>query len=822
VTARPDLRLVAPALAVWVVVLALLHTPPILALVLAVTAAVIGVAALSRRPLVGAVLLCVAGAACTTGFTVHGRTSGPLYAAAEHSAAATIEGVVTADPRVVVPKPSSGALAVRQLVVVRIRVERLTAGGRATGVRTPALVFSTDTAWLRLLPSQRVRTEAVLRPAGPGADVAALVSTRGRLEVLSRPSAVQRVAGSLRAGLRRAVAPLPEAERGLLPGLVDGDVSALPPALQDDFRTVGLTHLTAVSGTNVAVVLGAVLLLCGLVGVPRRVRPGVALLALAGFVVLARPSPSVLRAAVMGSIALLALTTSSRRSVLPALSAAVVLLLLVLPDLAAAPGFALSVLATAGLVILAPGWRDRWSRRMPRWLAEALAVPAAAQVTCGPIVAALSGQLGLLAVPANLLAVPAVAPATVLGLAAAVVAPVCGPLAHLIAWLAWLPTTWLVRIATTGAALPGAALPWWSGLLGGALMVVATLAVAVVLRLPRVRRVLAAVTTGVLTAAALLWWMHPGWPPEGWFLVACDVGQGDGLVLAAGPHTAMVVDTGPDPKAMARCLRRLHVRSVPLVLLTHLHADHVEGLPAVLRGHHVGQVQIGPLDEPAVELARVRQWTSDRRVPLVRAVVGEQGSAGQARWQVLAPDHAHHGTNSDPNNSSLVLRLTAAGGVTVLLTGDVEKEAQQALLDLGVPLRADVLKVPHHGSSHQLPAFLDAVGARLAMTSVGVGNPYGHPAPETLRHVGELGARSYRTDRDGDVALVQWSGVLSAVARRGAGVPPITPPTGLATIPGTTLTASAEALWSLPINWCGGRPPVARARSPGYFASGSG
>jgi competence protein ComEC len=771
---------------------------------------------LSRRAgaaVVVAVLLCGSAAGVATAARVHARTTGVLYDAGVAGSAVTIHAVVLDDPRVLAPKPGVGVLAVRELVLARVRVERLTTAGRVFRVRAPVLVFSSDRTWLGLLPSQHVRAEGLLRVADHGSDVAAVLSTRGMVQARGSPSRLQRIAASVRGGLRRAVAPLPPAERGLLPGLVVGDVSALPPDVQDDFRTVGLTHLVAVSGTNVAVVLGAVLLLCVRFGVPLRLRPPLALLALLGFVVLVRPSPSVLRAAVMGSIALLALATGRRRSTLPALSAAVIVLVLLSPDLAVSAGFALSVLATAGIVIFAPVWTERWARRLPFGLAAALAVPAAAQVACGPVVVAMSGQLGLLSVPANLLAVPAVAPATILGLAAALAAPVSGSVATALAWAAWLPTTWLVHVSQIGASLPGAAVPWRGGAAGAALLVLLTAVGAVVLRTRALRRLCAAGCAGVLTAVSVLWLVAPAWPPAGWFLVACDVGQGDGLVLDAGPATAVVIDTGPDPRAMDRCLRRLHVRRVPLVILTHLHADHVEGLPGVLRRRHVGQIEIGPLDEPVVERARVLRWAGAAHVPVVRAQVGEQRRAGRASWLVLAPDHAHHGTNSDPNNSSLVLRLTAAGGRTVLLTGDVEKEAQQVLLDLGIPLQADVLKVPHHGSSHQLPEFLRAVHPRLTVTSVGAGNPFGHPSPETIGQLVRAGARSYRTDQDGDIAVIDRHGVLSSEAHRGDGTIAAPPHhSGLETIPGTTLTARAADLSRMPANWCGSVDR--RARGP--------
>jgi competence protein ComEC len=812
---RPDLRLLTPAVATWLAAIVCLHVAPAAAGWAAAVMAVVAVGLAVRRApaFLIAVLIC-AGATCVaTSARVHARTTGVVHDAASHGSAVTVEAVLLDDPRTVTPT-GGGVLAVRDLVVARLRIERLTTAGRVFAVRSAVVVVSSDRAWLRLVPSQHVQVEGLLHLPDRGGDVAALLSQRGDVTVSGHATTLQRAASQLRLGLRRAVAPLPPAERGLLPGLVDGDVSALPPQLQDDFRTVGLTHLVAVSGTNVAIVLAAVLLVCVRIGVPLRLRPPLCLLALVGFVILVRPTPSVLRAAVMGTVAMLALTTGRRRAALPTLSAAVVVLLLVSPDLAVSAGFALSVLATGGILVLAPGWRDRLTRRLPLWLAEALAVPAAAQVVCGPVVVALSAQLGLLSVPANLLAVPAVAPATILGLASAAVAPVSTSAATVLAWAAWVPTTWLVHVATTGAAMPGATLPWRGGAAGAALLVIATATAAVVLRVPRLRRLAAAGTVGVLLAVLVLWLVAPPWPPPGWVLVACDVGQGDGLVLNAGGHTAVVIDTGPEPRAIDRCLRRLHVHRVPLVILTHLHADHVEGLPGVLPGRHVREIEIGPLDEPVVEHARVLRWAAAARVPIVRAVVGEERRIAGARWQVLAPDHAHHGTDSDPNNSSLVLRLTAAGGRTVLLTGDVEKEAQQVLLDLGIPLRADILKVPHHGSSHQLPAFLAAVHPQITMTSVGAGNPFGHPSPTTIAQLVNGGARSYRTDRDGDIALVDRNGAITSEARRGPGTvapPPRASP--LERIPGTLLTARADALSRLAANWCA-TPLGPPARAP--------
>ena len=763
-----DLRLVPAALAVWLVAWQGRLLPPAVLLAGAAVAAVLSAVLLVRRAqgrllVVAAAAGCAAASALVTGAHTSTRTTGPLAEAAAAEAAVTVEAVLTDDARRVVAAARPGP----DLVVAQLRVVQLRTAGRVHRLRSPVVLLSAEPSWLALLPSVRVRVEGRLRPPEPGDDVAAVLSGRGPPVVLAGPSRVHRAAGHLRAGLRRAVAPLPAAERGLLPGLVVGDTSRLDAELREDFRTVGLTHLTAVSGTNVAIVTGAVLLLGRRLGVGLRGGPALAAVALAGFVVLARPSPSVLRAAVMGAVGLVALSSGNRKAALPALAAAVIVLVLWDPDLAASPGFALSVLATAGLLVLAPGWRDALARRVPGWLADALAVPAAAQVACGPVVVAISSSLGLLSVPANLLAVPAVAPATVTGVAAALLAPVSLPAAQAMAWLGWLPTAWLVLVARTGAQLPGASLAWPSGLRGALLLAVLTLLALLALRHRLWRRVVAACAVGVAASTTVLALARPSWPPPDWFLVACDVGQGDALVLAAGPRSAVVVDAGPDPALVDRCLSRLGVDQVPLVLLTHDHADHVDGLAGVLRGRRVGAVQVGPLDEPEHQAREVAALARAAGVALSRPALGERRTVGDLAWEVLAPGRPFAGTSSDPNNSSVVVRVTV-GATTVLLTGDVEPEAQRDLLDRGVDVRADVLKVPHHGSGAQEAAFLDAVDPAVVLTSVGADNTYGHPSDRTLSRLVRVGARSFRTDLHGDVALTSRAGRLGVVTRERA------------------------------------------------------
>jgi competence protein ComEC len=591
----------------------------------------------------------------------------------------------------------------------------------------------------------------------------ALLQVRGPPPVASQAPLRDRAAADVRAGLRSAVTGLGPDERGLVPGLVLGDTSGMDPELEADFRTAGLSHLVAVSGSNLALLLGVVLGLARVAGVRLRALPLVGLVTVVVFVFVARPEPSLLRAAVMGMVGVVGLAAGRRGRAAPALCAAVVALLLVDPWLARSYGFALSVAATAGLIVLAPPWRDRLATRMPRAWATALAVPAAAQAACAPVIVLLTDQVGLVAIPANLLAVPAVAPAMLLGVLAALTWPVCPPLAKLFAELAGLPAWWIVTVARHAADVPGAALPWLGGVRGALVLALLTVAV-VTLRQIRPVAVVAALLAAVLLLrpSVPLPPLLPGsWPPRDWVLVACDIGQGDALVLNAGSGAAVVVDAGPDPDAVDGCLRRLGVRRIPYLLLTHFHADHVEGLPGVLRGRAVAEIGVSPLPDPPAEVDRVTRWAG--RVPITHPAPGEQRVAGAVSWRVLWPSRLI-AEGSPPNNASVVL-LAEIRGVRILLTGDIEPPAQAALHRAEPGLRADVVKVPHHGSAHQDEAFLASLGARIAIASVGADNDYGHPAPGTLRLLAALGMQVLRTDLNGDVAVVVHDDRLAVATR---------------------------------------------------------
>ncbi|MFD3531589.1 ComEC/Rec2 family competence protein [Streptomyces sp. NPDC058664] len=738
------------------------------------------------------VLLCAAAGATSAGLHAADLRRGPVPALAQEYARAQLEVTVTSDPRLTRPRVR-GSETVPVSVVLDGEVTRAERpGGTVHRTRAPVLLIVPPgegrEEWLRLLPSTRLRTSGRLAPPShPGEPFAAVlkVDGAGPPRVVGAPSATQRTAGELRAGLRRATAGLDPDARALLPGLVVGDTSRIGPELRDAFEATDLTHLLAVSGSNLSIVL---LLLVGRPGRAHQVergglapRLGLSLraTALAGgaltlaFVVVCRPDPSVLRAAACGLIVLLAIGTGRRRSLIPALAAAVLLLVLYDPWLARSYGFLLSVLATGALLTVAPRWSEALRRRrVPGRLAEALAASLAAQAVCAPVVVVFAARVSLVAIPANLFAELAVAPATVLGFAALALAPVWTPAAEGLAWVAGWPVGWIARVARTGAALPGAELTWPGGWWGGlALALLTALVVLGVRKLPYrgpVGVVVAVLLLLVVVRPVPLARWATGWPPPGWVFAMCQVGQGDATVLAAGGDAAIVVDAGPDPASVDRCLRELGVRRVPLLVLTHFHADHVAGLPGVLRGRSVGAIQTTGLEEPPAQARFVRRTAAAARVPLIPAEPGERRRAGALEWRVLWPTGSPgSGASSDgPNDSSVTLLVRTAGGVTLLLLGDLEPPAQRALLRAHPDLApVDVLKVAHHGSAHQDPGLIRAVRPRLALVSTGRDNPYGHPSPRTVEALRGGGARVLRTDRDGAIAVTGAGAGLVAVPR---------------------------------------------------------
>lgn len=616
-----------------------------------------------------------------------------------------------------------------------------------------------------------VQVTGKVREGDPLRGFAALIEV-DHLEIIEAPGPLGAMANAVRGSLRAALAGAPPRAAALVEGLAVGDETAQPEELEEQMRISGLSHLTAVSGGNTSIVVGAVLLVATILGFGLYSRVLLAGVALGAFVVIVGPQPSVLRASVMAVVALVAIITGSRRAGLHALAFAAVVLLVLSPSLATSWGFALSVAATAGLVLLAAPLvaRVHAGGRFVRAVVGALALTIGAQIATLPLIAAFGDGLSLVAVPANLLAAPAVGPVTVLGLLAAVVGTVAPVPGQMFARLAEPFAAWIAYVAEWTSGWPAATLPWPGGLPGAGLAAVVSAALVYAIRRHRGRHerswrprtaVVATVALAVIAIIALRVPERAGWPPPGWIALACDVGQGDAMVLRGDQGGVVVVDAGPDPPAIDRCLEDAGIDHIDLLVLSHHHADHVDGTPGVLGGRTVAAALVSPLREPTEQADRVDAWLG--AMPTFTARAGDTWDIGGVALAVLWPQRIIRGPESAPNNASIVL-LAEVRGVRLLLLGDVEIAAQVALRTSQAAPGVDVVKVAHHGSRYQDPALAAWTAGRIALISVGEGNRYGHPAPETVNAWQGAGAIVGRTDEAGEIAIVAEP--LGVVTRR--------------------------------------------------------
>ncbi len=774
---RMDLRLLGPAAVAWALGAALLGSPADRRVWSGVGAVLLaGAAVLStrrrgpRRRRLGAVataVLLLAGLVLVAS-GAHGlvRDASGLGRLAASGSVVTATGVVVREPVRVAVRGAPAWLVV-------VDVERLSSHGRTWDTDAQVLVRG-DARWAGLTWHAPVEVVGRLSPPDDPAapEVAQL---RPLAPVRTRPpdALLLRVSDDLREGLRRAARRLPPDARGLLPSLVVGDTSALPGDLLDDMRTTGMTHLAAVSGTNTSLVLLMVMGIARWLGCGRRARAFVGLLGLAAFVLLARPEPSVVRAAVMGAIGVVGLVANRSRAGPTLLGGAIVVLLVLDPWLARSFGFALSALATLGLLLFARSWGDAIDRRLPppvRGVGLVIAVPAAASLVCAPVIVLLQGGVSLIGVVANAFAAPLVLPATVAGVAATALAPIGDWASFVPTWVGGLACLGLSWVAHTFAAVPWGTVPWPDGPAGAVLLALVCVALVVGGRWgwDLLERRPVPVGGAVLVVVCALAPVRPVlWPPAGWVFVACDVGQGDALVIRSGPGRAVLVDAGPDPSLVDGCLSRLGVRSLDAVVLTHFHADHVAGLAGALEGRPARVILTSPVRDPLEGSAAVARVAAEHRVPMSPTWAGDDLALGDVRAHVLWPGR-RIAAGSVPNNASIVLDVRVAG-LRLLLLGDVEREADAALA--GVLARDgpafDVVKVAHHGSANLDPALWARIHGRVAVVSVGVDNDYGHPAPSTLSMLRRLGYVVWRTDRSGDVAVVGGEGGVGVVGRTG-------------------------------------------------------
>ncbi len=674
-----------------------------------------------------------------------------------------IEGILKIDPR----KSTLGWSATAQ-------VSRVEWPEGAATLRSAVWVSGSDE-----LPRARrgdlVRLEGVLRVPDDEGFAEALrhkgIPAQLQLQTFTRvgdsPSAFVRATQGARDVVGRSIERVfPSRESGLLLGLLLGDDSQLDPGLERDFRAAGLSHLLVVSGGNVAMVLAPVLAAAALLRLSRWPKFVVGFGAVAFFTILTGAEPSVLRAGVMACIALVGVLAGRPRTTASILSAAVLGLLVLDPWLVWSVGFQLSVTATAGMVALASPLAERFGRFLPGPVAAAAGATISAQLGVTPILLYHFHEVPLVTLPANLAAFPLVAPSLLLGAVAAATGLAWFPLGKVVGAVAVLPMRWLELVADHLGKAPVGYLTSEGGplvLVGGTVLVAAMVVwIRTGWKPPRSATAVAVAVLPVVVWASAL----GSGPPDGFIVRFFDVGQGDAALLTTPEGATVLVDGGPERDQVATEISALGIKRLDIVVASHPHADHIVGLPSVLARLPVGLLlQPGcEADSPSPLQADLDRAIADEHVEVRNPRAGDTFWLGLLRLDVLSPDRCWTGTESDANNDAIVIRATYERHV-VLIASEPEEPAQGWLLESGVDLRADVLKVPHHGAATSVPAFFDAVEAEVAVVSVG-DNDYGHPTAFTLDALVASGAQVWRTDRHGTITILLAGPTLSIESER--------------------------------------------------------
>ena len=560
---------------------------------------------------------------------------------------------------------------------------------------------------------------------------------------------------NLRNVLSEIAADLPSFGGQLIPGLTIGDDSAVTPSLLSAMQSSSMTHLTAVSGANCAIVTASAAGIVALAGGGRLARSIAALGALLTFVVIVGFEPSVIRAAVMAVVVIVTIIIGRPGVGLPILATAVVILLLSDPWLSLELGFVLSVVATGSLFTLAGPLAHALSTWMPLWLAVIISIPLAAQLACQPFIVLINPEIQIFGVVANVLAAPVAPLATIMGLIALVGLAIVEPLGIAMMWIQWIPAQWIGQVAQVISSLPQSSLPWLSGWPGFFLTSMLSVAIAMSLlsRNKGIRKLLGisvCVTFIIVGGSSILGSaLTKTTIPRDWSIVFCDVGQGDAIFVKSDNRIALI-DTGKYPEKLSQCVSHLSINRIDLLVLTHFDKDHVGAVGEI--SNLVSTAIVG-LPEDAAD-QRIIKDLANNAVTLVQGESGLTGKLGHAHWQILWPTASDSGGNSfQKGNDGSITLLVDFGGWNALFTGDLGKEAQEALLSRHQLSDVSVIKVSHHGSADQSPRFYEVVNADVAVFSTGKENNYGHPRQETINLVEKFGAVSARTDIQGMIVI---------------------------------------------------------------------
>lgn len=573
---------------------------------------------------------------------------------------------------------------------------------------------------------------------------------------------VDAVGASQRVAIANAVDGLSVGSKALVLGLTDGDTSLLPSVLNDQLKLLSLTHLNAVSGTNCSIVVALLLLVAKGFALPRSARGLLAAGVLVAYLVLVGNQPSVLRAAVMAVVMIVGLNSGMRFRALHLLAFGVICLLLLQPQLAQSLGLALSAAATLGVLEFAPRLGEWFRRWLPEWLALPASVALTAQLFCLPLLVAVQSEFSVFGLLANLLAEPVVPFITVLGVSGALLTLLIPPLAPPLFWAASIGAQYLVFICDWLSGYSGAF--DWPGGAQGLLLALLLLTGAVAL----VQRSRPTKLVGVAVMVVLIMFLVPralaglptgSFPVGNWFYLACDVGQGDATILRSRGEVA-VIDVGREPLKINRCLKRLGITHISILVLTHFDLDHVGGLAGAVAGRRVDRALVTDFRDPRPGAFLANLALHRFGITVQKVHLGKTGTLGKFHWLVLSP-HPDGAGSSDSNDGSVSMYFTN-GSVGIFTMADLPATGQRRLIsergrwwNKSLAALPTILKVSHHGSADQEPAFIRWVHPLISTISVGAGNSYGHPTQRALGLLRRYSRVTLRTDLLGGISIRQ-------------------------------------------------------------------